>query len=269
MAHRSSPFDPFDFDISPYDETLRFPRRAFAWEFVRRHPVASLAYTQQNVCAPIAIALATDTLLVRLKRRFRLAEQLGLFFVPDPRQSARNVVPFWLPRSNPPALVTIERSCRQQRQVGLRDLPGRKQILIPPFGPPHIACSTPVYVGAFSLASDWRTLLEDAQLTVQLAAFDNFDAQLSAARDLFHAYRGDVRSNWSDRSADPKRLRGALIAWDVRAAGGSHWDVAAILFGQDKVTDARRSGDDSLRERARRAYAMAVNYVHGKYRELV
>lgn len=267
MAHRSSPFDPLDFDISPYDETLRFPRRAFAWEFVRRHPLAQVAYSCQNICPPITIAFAADMILVRLRRRFQLAEELGLFFLPNPRQSARNVVPFWLPRYMLPQLAALRH--RRAAQMRLVDLPGRKQILVPPFGPAHMTCSTAVYVGAFSLARDWRPLLEDAQVAVQLAAFENFDAQLWAARDLFDAYSGDVRRRWGDRSADPERLRRALIAWDVRAAGGSHWDVAAILFGHDKVADARRSGNDPLRERARRAYAAATDFVHGKYRELI
>ena len=267
MAHRSRSFDLRKFDVSPYDDTVQLPRQAFAWEFARRHPFAPVAYIQQNACAPLAMEVAADTLIVRLKRRFRLAEQLGLFFMPNPRQSARNVVPFWLPRSNLPLLATADR--RRAPHACLLDLPGRKQILIPPFGPPHLTCSTQAYVGAFSLAGDWRALLGDAQLTVQLTAFDDFSAQLSAARDLFEAYCSDVPGSWGDRSADPKRLRRALIAWDVRVAGGSHWDVAAILFGQDKVTDARRSGDDSLRERARRAYAAAVDYVYGAYRNLI
>lgn len=267
MAHRSRSVDPREFDVSPYDDTLQRPRQAFAWEFARRHPFAPVAYIQQNACVPMAMEVAADTLIVRLRRRFRLAEELGLFFMPNPRQSARNVVPFWLRRSNLPLLATAAE--RRAPHACLLDLPGRKQILIPPFGPPHLTCSTQAYVGAFSIAGDWRALLEDVQLTVQLTAFDDFSAQLKAASDLFDAYRGDIPNSWSDRSSDPKRLRRALIAWDVRATGGSHWDVAAILYGEEIVADARRSGNDSLRERARRAYAAAVDYVYGAYRNLI
>ena len=68
-------------------------------------------------------------------------------------------------------------------------------------------------------------------------------------------------------SAQALRLRNALIALDGYAAGASYRDVAAVIFGEDRV--AREWPDPSLKDRIRRSLRRGQAYANGGYRRLI
>ena len=72
-------------------------------------------------------------------------------------------------------------------------------------------------------------------------------------------FRKTGRDHW--------RLREALIALDADAAGASHREIAALLFG----TDIARSdwGTPWLKQRVMRTIARGCAYSAGRYRELL
>ena len=69
---------------------------------------------------------------------------------------------------------------------------------------------------------------------------------------------------WSARTL---RLRNALIALDGHAAGASYRDVAAVIFGKDRV--ARDWPDPSLKDHVRRSLRRGQAYASGRYRTLI
>ncbi len=71
-------------------------------------------------------------------------------------------------------------------------------------------------------------------------------------------------SRWSERSL---RFRNALIALDGRAAGASHRDVAAVIFGKEGV--ASEWPDPALKDRVRRSLSRGEAYANGRYRTLL
>jgi hypothetical protein len=77
--------------------------------------------------------------------------------------------------------------------------------------------------------------------------------------ELLHAPR-----QWS---AQTLRLRNALIALDGHVAGASYRDVAAVIFGKDRV--ARDWPDPSLKDHIRRSLRRGQAYMNGRYRTLI
>lgn len=260
-----------NFDVGRYAYLSELQKASFAWEWVRRHPATRTAALRQRASPPIEIAVAHATTVHRLRRRFTDAEQLGLVWIPDPEIDARGATPFWLPQlsSRTPKLEFEARHGSALDDRHLADLPGEKHILIRPSRKPVLLVMSGGYIGAFEVVGGWRAAFQRSRLTLRIVAFEETRQQLSMAQTFWNAVEGSSSALWSERSYDPTRLQRALVAWDVRAFGGSHLDVAAILYGAKIVEDARSRGDGSLRERARRAFAMASYFINGGYRELL
>lgn len=272
MAAPNGPRDLSSFDPRAYDYLLSLAKPGFAWEFARRNEALRRAAIVSKPGTPVAVPIGDDTLLYRLRRRFREAERWGLYYLPDPRLSALEAIPFWLPEALGSAIgLRLTRRPRlHSERFDLENLPGAKRVLVPVTGLPELVLSGEHYAGYFALAGPVTLLPHRFFLTVQLGAFERFEPQLQAAEALFRAAGGPPLAPWHERAIGPKRLRRALIAWDVRTAHrGSHWDAARALYGAERIETARREGDDSLRERARRAYSVAAELVAGGYRRLL
>jgi hypothetical protein len=68
-------------------------------------------------------------------------------------------------------------------------------------------------------------------------------------------------------SAKTLRLRNAVIALDGHAAGASYREIAAVIFGRDRV--ARDWPDPSLKDPVRRSLSRGQAFANGGYRTLI
>lgn len=263
----SPPLDP-----RAYDYLLNLTKPGFAWEFARRNKTLRSAAFKCRRGAPAALHIGPNACLYRLRRRFRMAEAFGLHHIPDPKLTAVQTTPFWLPEILESAIgleLRRQRVLRSER-FDLDRLPGAKHVLVPVTGEPELVLQSDQYAGYFALSGRWTLLPRRFFLRVELGAFDKFPVQLNSADRFFHAACGHVLDPWRERAFGPQRLRRALLAYDIRTAhGGSHLDAARAIYGTDRVEQARQHGDDSLRERARRAFAMGEKLVNGGYRRLL
>lgn len=272
MAQISGQCGSLVIDPAAYDYVLNLTKPGFAWEFARRGHQLQRAALHCRPGRPRRLRIGKNTQLYRLRRRYPAAERLGLHHIPDPHLSACEVTPFWLPDMLLSSLHLHLRRRRfaRARRFDLRRLPGSKHILLPVTGAPELVLQGNHYAGYFSLDGRWRMLPQRFYMQVGLGAFDQFPAQIEAAMRLFHASGSQSMPTWRERAFGPKRLRRALLAYDVRSKyRGSHWDAARAIYGTRRTEQARRRGDDSLRERARRAFAMGRSLVDGGYRTLL
>lgn len=259
-------------DPRAYDYLLNLTKPGFAWEFARRNETLQDAAFKCRRGAPATQRIGSNARLYRLRRRYRVAEAFGLHYIPDPKLTAVQTVPFWLPEILESAIGLELRGRRVLRseRFDLDRLPGAKHVLVPVAGAPELILRGDQYTGYFALDGRWTLLPRRFFLRVELGAFDRFPAQLASAESFFHAVCGHVLDPWRERAFGPQRLHRALLAYDIRAAhGGSHLDAARAIYGKDRVEQARQRGDNSLRERARRAFAMGKKLVDGGYRQLL
>lgn len=82
---------------------------------------------------------------------------------------------------------------------------------------------------------------------------------LARSSPLQHALR-----HWSAKTL---RLRNAIIALDGHAAGASYREIAAVIFGRDRV--ARDWPDPSLKDPVRRSLSRGQAFANGGYRTLI
>lgn len=259
-------------DLRNYEYLLTLAKPAFAWEFARRNPDFALEAALCRPYIPKPETVAPDTLLCKMERRCAFAERWGLYILPDPDHSSEEIPPFWLPETleSTIGLRVTERPRLNTQQFDLSLFPGRKHFLVPDVGPPELVVHGPHYAGYFQLSGKWHLLPRRFYFQVQMGAFARFDPQLAAAETLYRLIEGPPPVPWRERAFGPNRLRRALICHDIRARhGGSHWDAARAVFGAERVERARRQGDDSLRQRARRSFQIAENLIAGDYRRLL
>ncbi|WP_417319641.1 transcriptional regulator domain-containing protein [Erythrobacter aureus] len=259
-------------DPAAYDYLLELTKPGFAWEFARRNHGLQRAALHCRPGRPRTLRIGRKTCLYRLRRRYPAAERFGLHHIPDPHLSASEVTPFWLPRMMTSAihLRLMQRRLARTRRFDLGRLPGSKHILVPVTGPPEMVLQGDHYAGYFSLDGRWRLLPRRFFMQVGLSAFDEFPAQIDAATRLFDASADQVLSPWRERAYGPKRMRRAVLAYDIRTKyHGSHWDAARVIYGVRRTEEARKRGDDSLRERARRAFRAGHTLIHDGWRRLL
>ncbi len=260
------------FDAHNYDYVLRLSKPDLAWEFARRNPDLRRAAGLCREALPSAIALDAKTRLYRLPERVRLAEAWGLYYLADPSFTAERVPPFWLPATIGSALgaqISQEAQNLNAEPLDWERLPGEKHILIPSWGHAQIIIRTGPYSGYLFFDDHALKIGPKFFLTIKLGGFRHFHLQLQSAASLYNAYQGKQIDSWSERAFDPVRLQRALMALDIRRFGGSHWDVAAVLFGQQQAERDRRNGTGAFRERARRAYNQGHALMNGGYRRLL
>jgi len=66
--------------LSAYDYISGLPGRALNWEFIRRNPDYRRDWRINRAGRAKPVQLRTGTVLIRIRRRFRLAETWGLHF---------------------------------------------------------------------------------------------------------------------------------------------------------------------------------------------
>lgn len=259
-------------DPHAYDYLLKLTKPGFAWEFARCNETLRRAAFICRRGAPAMRRIGRNASLHRLRRRYRMAEHFGLHHIPDPSLTADQTAPFGLPGilGSVIGLELRRRPVLRGERFDIDHLPGAKHLIVPVTGAPELILQSENYAGYFASDGQWTLLPRRFFLSVELGAFERFSTQMDSAESFFHAACGHILSPWRERAFGPRRLRRALLAYDIRTAyGGSYLDAPRIIYGRERVEQARRRGDNSLRERARRAFVMGKKLVEGGYFNLL
>lgn len=186
----------------------------------------------------------------------------------DPSQPAPIANVFWSPDALPLSLSgTAARA--PNSDLCLARLPGVRQLVVDAKGRQHL-----------KFTSDRRTLsviLDGAAVAVAPARvvfhIDGLE-HLERARDAFAILSEILRHNLEcskDRhwTATSLAIRDALIALDGNRARATYRDMATVIFGARRTSEAWQSGSTALKDRIRRALKRGLELVAGGYRELL
>jgi hypothetical protein len=78
-----------------------------------------------------------------------------------------------------------------------------------------------------------------------------------------------MRPRWVKKTSEQMLTRDAFIAFDGRAAGASHREVAETIHGQKRVREEWSGRGCSMKERMRRALAKGQALCHGGHWKLI
>ncbi|QLC24879.1 hypothetical protein HFP57_07455 [Parasphingopyxis algicola] len=265
-------FDASAFDPRRYDYLARLSKPSLAWECVRRNTRLHRDALHCRAGAPRPFRTSAGITLYRLRRSFAAAEAWGLHWIADPALSARQTIPLW-------RAEMLSGSCRlgvsaapilHGQPLTARAIRAAKHLVVPAFGVPELIVESAGHDGHFLLEGLPPLLTSEFYLDIELGAFLQFKRQIESASALHAMVAASAFSPWRERAFGPQRLRRALIAYDIRREfGGSHWDVARILYGSDEVEWARRRGTTAPRDRARRALKMGERFVQREWSRLL
>ncbi|WP_315833500.1 DUF2285 domain-containing protein [Bradyrhizobium prioriisuperbiae] len=257
-------------DLNGGDST--YDMSDWAWEFLRRHPDYRRDWRAAVPRSLPIVHLDDGTQLLRLRRRYPAAERWGLYAFADPFKAARFKPVFWLP--------TLARRMIRMRGVssGERDAPSRLKLasfrvrrtaVIGVDGTQIVTLKGPAAYVSLDIR-DVPALARPVPLIVELDRLDDLGGHADALKTLHHF----MQLRPDDPPPEPAfghdhRLRHTLIALDGDLAGRTYRQIAIAIYGERRVTEALRGGDESLKDRARRLVAKGRELMRGGYRDLL
>ena len=219
-----------------------------------------------------AIVLSDGTTLLRMRRRYLLAERWGLFAFADPVRPACKTSVFWLPhmsrrtiraRSNlnigNHSADVIRLASFRTKRVAVADVDGLSVVTMKSGGS-----------RTSLVAHGWPVLTRPARVTFELDGFDELNARIDCLQMLQKL--ADPASSIPDAplpSAVDNRLRQALLALDGSLAGASYRQIATTIFGDERVRRDWDAASRFLKDRTRRLVAKGRALMNGGYRDLL
>lgn len=255
-------------DKASYEYTLSLSRAAWAWEFLRRNP--ELRQQELEIVAPGQAAGPSLLRTVGVSRASSGLEKWGLLYFDDLDRTADEALVFWRREVCPAVLPVWAVEAGATAGMARFDLS-------------RLDCE------AWMLRADDadHVLLKKAGWTVQLiwngADIRNADLLITAPIELF-AHMGDSqrlamqrlvdfqtrgRSELFKPDARGARLQMCLQALDGRMAGASWRQLAAAIFGEQRIVEEWASPSRSLLDRTRRLFRRGLAYMKGQYRDLL
>lgn len=256
---------------------LRLPNAGWAWECLRRNPGYARDFRRNRPGQPRPIKLKSSTTLLRQRRRFLDAEKWGLLNFADPKVSAAQADVFWT-RDALPGGVDV--SLRRVGNAEIADLARsdiillhridcRRSILETPSGAQHILLDGTRFWVQLN-AAESSMIGDHAALAIHIDGAAHARKKLKTGAELLELYRlDDPRRTAVAARRYAKKIHKALIAYDIRAAGGSYKDIAVALVGEKRVKEDWVGGKRHLKDRAKRALAPAQELIDGGYRRLL
>ena len=258
--------------LDDYEYTCRLSRSRWAWEFLRRNAefrsIASLAGPSKITRKPAC----NNVHLVRLECDQVAAEQYGLLFVPDIDANGHDADLFWNPSLFARALTVqvtprhpnerdeiFEATVASCNVTHLTDRVGREHILIRGNGHTlQVVCS-----GLSTLS------VEPVRLKLIIDSVSSLDETLKVigrAQRILGTDDPSFSETWTRSSL---AFRNALIALDAHEAGLTYFETAAIIYGEDRATEAWQSSSRAMKDEMRRALARGRELRDGGYRDLL
>jgi hypothetical protein len=239
-------------DPQSYDWIDSLPRRALAWEFLRRNA----HYRGAAVAEPPA--LGENWPLVRLE---------------DPMRDARTAHPLW-------------RSDACDDVVALHAAPQISDTILPRLLLTRLRCRVTVtrheaidrlhllfsQAGRFlQLEIQGQSDLETASLMMPaLSPRHLAEKRALALRRLSDlAAYGELRPHLYPHDRRAGRFKRVLQTLDGALAGARHREIASAVFGAERVERDWRAGENHLRDHIRRAIGQGKRLVENDYRKLL
>jgi hypothetical protein len=188
----------------------------------------------------------------------------------DPDLSAAHAYPVWLPEvaSTVFRLTAIDAASPVDAGLHVPSLNNAKHILLDAAGRQHVILRAAA--GSFQLTiTGAGSVIAPRVLAVLVRSRSDIAV---AARQLARLHSllatAAVASNRQHRwSAQSKRLRDAMIALDGRRAGATFREIAALIYGSERVT--RDWPGAGLKIRVQRDFQRGLALCNGGYRDLL
>jgi hypothetical protein len=223
-----------------YRALLRADRRAFAWEWIRRHPPYRAAW----------------------RERHRPPTAFGLLAYEDPHRATPDARPIWSADTDPRVLGSNPLAKRGQDTdlFDVRLVASKVSIAIED-NVEHWLISDGLWMVRLDLL-DGTLLGGPTLLEHRLVGFDSAEAKISVLRQLSAlAHRGDLPPSLRPREIRAPRWVLELRAADALAVGASQQEMARCFFGTMVVGKNWRVENASYRLRIRRLVRLARKYL--------
>lgn len=233
-----------------YEGFERFPRLAFAWEYLRRNE----RFREECHATSRHIRQAGDRLTVIDGRRLKFGGHC--LFATSPDEDARSATVFWDPSVCPKVLRLLALPVRKgTTPFFLADSPFCTSLLIAPDGVQHIIIRDGVR--ALQLCILGESLLHPVTLVFDTATALSPIPRQNLMLPCFQAYRAGEGLLERYFSADPhaKRLTFVLKALDGWLVGLPQREIALALYGRERVERDWRDPRENLRDQMRHAIA--------------
>ncbi|MGF1610422.1 MAG: DUF2285 domain-containing protein [Kiloniellales bacterium] len=153
--------------------------------------------------------------------------------------------------------------------VSLADMQGRKMLLQAADGEQHLLLRDGLR-SAQLLCLGVDITVEPAAMNLLLDEIPRVEPKLRLAKRAMDIYRatgqsGDGR-HWSTQTL---WHRNALVALDGWLAGASQRQIAALIYGQERIDREWRAPDQTIKNRVARAIRRGRELMEGGYRNLL
>ena len=257
----------------------QMPNAAWAWEGLRRNDDYKRLWHRARGALSPPRALPSGAQLYRERRFHSGLLDFGLLAPADPRKSDLETTVFWRPDLFGSIvrvqLTPFKEARRTLRETGVKPIllsrfKGRRAILDTLSGERHIVINGGEFW--FQLRADAQPDDDECCIGLNLPNRDlrYYADRLRSGLDLIKLYEADDAGKRDERLVTPETPLGrALMAYDVTRMGGSLKDVAAALYGSDRVAEDWHAESRYLKERARRARSKGEAFVDGEYKALL
>lgn len=255
-------------NIGPASETYA----GFAWEYLRRN--TDYCETYRQIISPHSVRNGPDSLHIRHEQTDdKLAHRWGLECFEDPQSRSLDASVFWRQDAFPGALTVQYQNMNtqdvSQGTFNLSNLDCQKQ---------HYLRADGTRISVIKTEKLWLQLSgktedaadEERPFTVLINGEKGARRRIDALRQLTSLSRDGLEDfRLLGRQKAFMRLRNALTAYDIRAAGGSYKDIAIALFGVESVASEWDHNGGYLKARASRAYKFGERMVAQDYQSLL
>jgi hypothetical protein len=259
IGDRAASCNPADYDVGDW-----------AWEFLRRNQQYVADWRSSVPQYLPCITLKDGTQLLRLRRRFPLAEKWGLYAFANPVLCAPRAPVFWhanalkrmvrLNAKKPHERDHVSPSALADFKADRKAIIGVdcvQRVLIKGRGV-HVPLEIhglSVLTGSFAPTFELDDLGDLSAQTELLKRLQRFTALPKAVAKA--PFGGD------------ERLHHALIALDESLKGKTYRQIAIAIFGEKKVAEEWHGHSQFLKDRTRRLVAKGTELMNGGYRELL
>lgn len=226
---------------SPYKALLQADRRAFAWEWLRRHQPYRSAWRDQRLPST----------------------EFGLLAYEDPERATPDARPIWASEADPQVLASRPTSGRHLADdlFDIRCFADIVEVAVDENGTEHWLLSDGQWMVRLDL-HDGTLLGGPILLEHHFVGFETAVPKLAALRQLGAlAHRGVLPPSLRPRERRAPRWILELRTADALVAGASQQDMARIFFGRVIAETRWRSENESYRLRIRRQVRTAKKYL--------
>jgi len=259
IAGHAASCDPADYGVGDW-----------AWEFLRRNQHYAADWRCSVPRHLPSITLIDGTQLLRLRRRFPLAEKWGLYAFADPVLCAHRAPVFWHANALKRMVRLNARKPHERDHVPprtLADFKADRQAII------GVDCTPRVLIKGRGV----HVPLEIHGLSVLTASFaPTFElddlGDLSAQTELLkrlQRFTAPPKAVAKAPFGGDERLHHALIALDESLKGRTYRQIAIAIFGEKKVAEEWHGHSQFLKDRTRRLVAKGTELMSGGYRDLL